>query len=119
MSENSRITEIGSEPGSYEDIEGQYIGFIKVRNDHLTEFSRYYDELSGGGEGLERSSVEMTHFIQHLINEGWRVQGVPIEGGLAEVDTLDDLETYRDIFVDNNGQDISNELSDFNLRSKL
>lgn len=119
MAENGQITDIGAEPDGYEDIEGQYIGLIKIRHDHLEEFGKYYDELSGGGEGLERSSVEMTHFIQHLIDEGWHVQGVPIEGGWAEVDTLGDLETYRDIFVDNNAQDISNELSEFNLRSKL
>lgn len=96
MDETDRITEIGSEPNGYEDIEAQYIGLITVRNDHLAEFEQYYDELSGGGDGLERSSVEMTHFLQHLIDEGWRVQGVPIERGWVEVDTLYDLEVYRE-----------------------
>ncbi len=100
MDENDRITEIGSEPNGYEDIEGQYVGLITVRRNYLPEFERYYDELSGGGDGLERSSVEMTHFLQHLIDEGWRVQGVPIERGWAEVDTLDDLEKYREHFID-------------------
>lgn len=98
-----RITEIGSTPGGYGDIEGQFIGLITVRNDYVEAFSEYYDKLSGGGNGLERSSVEMTHFIQHLVDEGWRVQGVPIDGGWVEVDTLEDLERYRNRF---NGHDL-------------
>ena len=100
MDDEGRITEIGSEPSGYEEIEGQYIGLISVRRDYVEAFGEYYDELSGGGEGLERSSVEMTHFIQHLVDEGWRVQGVPVEGGWVEVDTLEDLEQYRERFVE-------------------
>lgn len=42
----------------------------------------------------------MTHFLQHLIDEGWHVQGVPVEGGWVEVDTLADLEGYREEFVE-------------------
>lgn len=100
MDEDDRIVDIGSEPDDYDDIEGQFIGLLTFRNDYIETFSSYYDELSGGGEGLERSSVEMTHFLQHLIDEGVAVQAVTIDGGWVEVDTLDDLETYRDRLVD-------------------
>ena len=37
----------------------------------------------------------MTRFIQHLIDTGWQVAPVEIDGGWLEVDTLDDLEMYR------------------------
>lgn len=100
MDNTGRITEIGSKTDGYSDIEGQYIGLIKVRHDHLEKLVDNYDELSGGGEGLQRSSVEMTHFLQHLIDQGWEIQGVPIEGGWVEVDTLEDLNEYQERIVD-------------------
>lgn len=88
---DSQISEIGSEPDSYDAIEGQYIGLLKIRNDYLDQFERIYEELSDGGT----SSVEMTHFIQHLIDIGWTVQAIPIEGDWLEVDTIADIEWYQ------------------------
>lgn len=87
-----RIHEIGSEPETMADIEGQYIGLLKIRDDHIEEFTRVYRDLSNDGS----EAVEMTHFIQHLIDSGWEVQSVPIEGKWLEVDTIDDLELYQE-----------------------
>lgn len=92
VDKNDQIKEIGSRPGSYDDIEGQYIGLIKVRDDYIEKFEEIYQDLSDGGT----TSVEMTHFIQHLIDIGWSVQAVPIEGKWLEVDTIADLEWYQD-----------------------
>lgn len=97
LTDDNAIEEIGNPAESYSNIEGQYIGLIKVRSDYIEEFGTVYDELSGGGEGLERDSVEMTHFLQHLIDQGWDVKAVPIDGGWLEVDTVADLETYREL----------------------
>lgn len=92
VDENGQINKIGSKPESYEDIEGQYIGLLKVRDDHIEEFEKIYQDLSDGGN----TSVEMTHFIQHLIDIGWAVQAVPVRGKWLEVDTIADLEWYQD-----------------------
>jgi len=91
IDEDNQITEIGSTPDSYDDIVGQYIGLIKIRSDYVEQFKEVYEELSDGGT----TSVEMTHFIQHLIDMGWDVQAVPIEGNWLEVDTIADLEWYQ------------------------
>ena len=85
------IQEIGSEPTDMSDIEGQYIGLLKVRADYISEFTNVYRELSNDGS----EAVEMTHFIQYLIDTGWDVQSVPIEGDWLEVDTTEDLEFYQ------------------------
>ncbi len=90
---DGRIIEIGSEPQNYDQIEGQYIGLLKIRTDFISQFKKVYQELSDGGT----TSVEMTAFIQHLIDSGWRVQSVPIEGHWLEVDTITDLESYQNI----------------------
>ena len=86
--EDDRVVEIGAEPSGYEEIDGQYIGLIKVRRDYVDEFVDAYDSL-------DQSSIHMTRFIQHLIDTGWQVAPVEIDGGWLEVDTLEDLEVYR------------------------
>lgn len=89
---NGQITEIGATPDDYDEIEGQYIGLIKIRSDYIDEFEKIYEDLSDGGT----TSVEMTAFIQHLIEMGWSVQAVPIKGKWLEVDTIADLDFYKE-----------------------
>ena len=89
---------ISNEPNGFDEIDAQYIGLIKVRADHIPYFSELYYELSEPESGETHSGVEMTHFIQRLVDDGWTVRGVPIDGGWLEVDTTDDLETYRERF---------------------
>ena len=86
--EDDRVVEIGAEPSGYNEIDGQYIGLIKVRRDYVDEFVDAYDSL-------DQSSIHMTRFIQHLIDSGWEVAPVEIDGSWLEVDTLEDLEVYR------------------------
>jgi len=88
--ENNRVTEIGAEPDSYHDIDSQYIGLIKIRADYIDRFVDAY-------ESLDRDSIHMTWFLQHLINDGWHVEPVKIEGGWLEVDTIQDLDTYSQL----------------------
>lgn len=90
------IREIGKTPTGYDDIDGQYVGLLKVRADVLEDFVETYYDLSEPGEGDLRSSVEMTHFVQRLVDDGWDVRAVEVEGGWLEVDTTGDLELYRE-----------------------
>ncbi|QZA89098.1 phosphocholine cytidylyltransferase family protein [Salinarchaeum sp. IM2453] len=98
-----QIESIGAEPTDRSDIEGQYIGLIKIRSDRISAFTDVYEELSDGGS----TAVEMTHFLQHLIDHGWDIQAVPVSGGWIEVDTITDLEYYNE----NIGQSIISHLS--------
>jgi choline kinase len=87
---NSRIVQIGSKPSGYDDIEAQYIGLVRVRKDYVGRFESAYD-------ALDQESIQMTSFIQHLINEGWHIEPVAIDARWLEVDTLADLELYREL----------------------
>ncbi|WP_418281971.1 hypothetical protein [Halorubrum sp. DTA98] len=71
--EGDHVVEIGAEPSKYDEIDGQYIGLIKVRRDYVDEFVDAYDSL-------DQSSIHMTRFIQHLIDTGWQVEPVEIDG---------------------------------------
>ena len=100
LDEKGAIEEIGNEPNGFDEIDAQYIGLLKIRADHLSAFSDLYYELSDPESGETRSGVEMTHFIQRLVDDGWTVRGISIDGGWLEVDTTEDLETYRERFDD-------------------
>ncbi len=93
VDDNDTITEIGAKPDGYGDIEGQFIGLLKVRHDYIDQFTSTFRDLSDNGS----TAVEMTAFIQHLIDSGWTVRSVPIEGNWLEVDTIADLELYHDL----------------------
>jgi choline kinase len=86
--EDGRLTGIGAEPADYNEIDGQYVGLITVRSDYVDRFVDAY-------ENLDRESIHMTAFVQHLIDEGWEVAPVVVDGSWVEVDTLSDLDTYR------------------------
>jgi len=95
---DGRIHEIGGEPDSYDEIDAQYIGLIKVRNDHLDQFVAMYERLAEDTEGYV--SIDATAFLQRLIDDGWHLQAVPVDGGWVEVDTLEDLNRYRQLNAD-------------------
>lgn len=94
------IRELGLRPRSVEEIEGQYIGLVKVRGDRASDFVKEYDALSRGDQQTVQDieNMYMTAFIQHLIDVGWEVMPVKIRGGWLEVDSLQDLRVYEDLF---------------------
>jgi choline kinase len=89
------IQNIGDDPSSLDQIDGQYVGLLKIDADIVGQFSEKYRAVDADSDG--RRSVEMTHFLQDLIDDGWSVRAVPIEGGWLEVDTVSDLELYREL----------------------
>jgi choline kinase len=91
------IAEVGKKPTSYDEIEAQYTGLIKIRGDVLSDFCRFYDQLERGAtyDGQSFENMYMTSFLQLLIDDGWPVQGVQVEAGWLEVDTVSDLDMYE------------------------
>lgn len=95
IGEDGTIEEIGGDPNDFDEIEGQYIGLIKIRADCLGRFSDEHRSI-GGSDADTYTSIEMTHFLQRLIDKGWEVRSVPIERGWLEVDTTEELMEYRE-----------------------
>ena len=83
------IRELGLKPHSYSDIEGQYIGLVKVRGDVIESFCKAYDSLRA------EPNLYMTAFLQHLIDTGWQVRAVPVRHGWLELDSLSELHRYE------------------------
>ncbi len=91
------IVEIGGKPTSYDQIQGQYVGLIKVSRDMLEPLRRFYrglDRLATyGGRAFER--MFMTDFLQVVIDRLTPVRAVFVRGGWIEIDSVEDLAAYR------------------------
>ena len=94
INDEGNITELGGVPQCLEEIEGQYIGLIKVRSELFGLWSRAFCQLyqvSPGG--FER--MYMTDFLQHLIYEGTAPVAIPVSHGWLEVDQPSDVALYH------------------------
>ena len=90
---NDKIIELGKKPNSYEEIEGQYIGLIKISKNIINKVVNFYESLNRGNiyDGKDFNNMYMTSFIQMIIDNLNDVKPVFIDGGWVEVDCVDDL----------------------------
>ena len=91
--ENFNIIELGKKPTSYSEIKGQYMGLIKIRADLVKNIYEIWQNMDVNKmyEGQDYQNMYMTTFIQHLIDIGINVKGIPVKGGWAEIDTPEDI----------------------------
>ena len=94
---NDKIVELGKKPKGYDEIQGQYMGLIKVSKNFVKQFKRVWNELDRNAiyDGKNFDNMYMTSFIQHLINENWDVRAAFTDNGWLEVDSYDDLKLYE------------------------
>ncbi len=97
MDSEGYVLELGKKPESYEQIEGQYTGLIKIRADKLEQFGGFYQRLDRAAEfdGKNFDNMYMTSFLQLLINAGWKARAVGVDNGWLEVDSVEDLDQYE------------------------
>jgi len=94
LSPNGEITEIGKRPGSIDEIEGQYMGLLKLTSNGVRIFKKVFHDAIKQGETLGKpiEKAYMTDFLQHIIEHAYSVQSVPVAGDWVEIDTVSDLE---------------------------
>ena len=94
---NDYIYELGKKPKAYTEIEGQYIGLIKISKTFLPTVIEYYKSLDKTAiyDGKNFNNMFMTSFIQLLIDNIKKPKAIFIEGGWIEIDSLEDLEIYK------------------------
>lgn len=88
-----RILEIGRRPQSYEDIDGQYTGLLRITAEFATRFANAARELLA-----EDPNSFMTTFLQQLINDGVTILSAPVKNGWLEIDQPQDLMIDSDRF---------------------
>lgn len=95
--DSDRIVELGKKPKSYDDIQGQYIGLIKISGKDVKAFKKIWHEMDRNAfyDGKNFDNMYMTSFLQYLIDSGWDARAAFTKNGWLEVDTSDDLQLYE------------------------
>ena len=95
---DDKITELGKKPKTYDDIEGQYIGLIKISKSVINKVIKFYNSLERNKlyDGKDFDNMFMTSFIQIIIDDLMDVTPTYIEGGWIEIDSVEDLKVYND-----------------------
>jgi L-glutamine-phosphate cytidylyltransferase len=90
---NGQIVELGKKPKNYMDVEGQYIGLIKISKKIINEVIKFYENLDKNSiyNGQDFKKMYLTSFIQIAINNSFKIKPVFINGGWIEIDSPDDL----------------------------
>ena len=96
---NNNIIEIGQIPNDYNDIEGQYIGLIKIKKNIVEKVINFYENLDKDilYDNKNFENMYMTSFIQKIIDNLMNVKPLYINGGWIEIDSLDDLKNLENI----------------------
>jgi choline kinase len=100
MDANGFVKELGKKPDSYERIQGQYTGLIKLRTDKINNFISFYQKMDRNAhyDGKDFDNMYMTSFLQLLIDAGWQAKAAVVNSGWLEIDSVDDLEQYEGMF---------------------
>jgi len=91
---SGNIIELGKKASSYDDIEGQYIGMIKIRKDFVSKFILFYNSLDREKiyDGNNFDNMYMTSFLQQITDELTPLKPIYINNGWMEIDEPNDLE---------------------------
>ena len=94
--ENHKIIELGQKPNHYHEIQGQYIGLIKISKKMINKIIYFYENLNKKStyDGKDFDNMYMTSFIQLIINHLSNVYPTYINGGWVEIDSIQDLNTH-------------------------
>ena len=100
LDNSKNILEVGKKPKNLEEIEGQYMGLIKLSAEFAPRLVAAYRSLNPKAlyDGKNLSNMFMTSFLQSLIDSGLPVKAVTVSGGWLEIDTAKDLELYNQMY---------------------
>lgn len=99
LGDDNKLLELGKKPNSYDEIEGQYIGLIKISKSAISKVFDFYDNLDKNElyDGQSFNQMYMTSFIQRMCDNEFDVRAAPISGGWIEIDSVEDLEVYESL----------------------
>tara|TARA_Y100000741_G_scaffold242858_1_gene186137 strand:+ start:15 stop:785 length:771 start_codon:yes stop_codon:yes gene_type:complete len=97
---DGKIVEIGKKPKNYQEIEGQYMGIIKIRSSKQKKLIEFWDSMDKNilYDRKNIDNIFFTTFIQCLIDHSWEIHSIPVSNGWLEIDTNKDLDIYEKLF---------------------
>ena len=91
MNKNFYITEIGKKTKSYNNIQGQYIGLIKIKKEITKKVLKTWNDLSKSKNIKEVKNMYFTDFLRILIKKNFKLKAVIVKRGWLEFDQPSDL----------------------------
>lgn len=97
IDKNDNIIELGKKPKNYDEIQGQYIGLLKISKRILPKVKEFYNSLDKKAiyDTKTFDNMFMTSFIQLLIDNIIPAKAIYINGGWVEIDSNEDLAIYE------------------------
>lgn len=100
---DGRVREIGGKPRSVTDVQGQFMGLLKLSASAVA----WIQELVAAQEGA-RNKLDSTTLLMRLISSGKPLHGVPTTGGWCEVDDAADLAVAQALLAEGRLADPAN-----------
>ena len=97
IDDNGNIFELGKKPNSFDEIEGQYIGMIKLKKSFIETFKDYYKDLDKNElyDNNDFENMYMTSFLDLITKKLKPIKPIFIKNGWIEIDTPDDLKFHK------------------------
>ena len=88
----NQIVEIGNKPDSVDEVQGQYMGLLRITPESWKQIASILATLPKNA----RDQISMTSLLQNLIQyRNFQIIGVPYEGEWGEIDSHSDLEKFN------------------------
>ena len=93
LNNKGEIIELGKKVSHLDDIQGQYIGIVKIRKDFVRNFIDFYNKLDRYKlyDGNNFNNMYMTSFLQKITDDLVPLKPIFINNGWMEVDEPSDL----------------------------
>lgn len=99
LNPDKTLAEIGNKPKSVHEVQGQYMGLLRITPDGWGEVLR----IRAGLPFTECDRMHMTGTLQKVIEAGRiTIEAIPYEFSWGEVDSVEDLMTYQESGVPGN-----------------
>tara|TARA_B100000029_G_C17318623_1_gene867179 strand:- start:19 stop:804 length:786 start_codon:yes stop_codon:yes gene_type:complete len=89
------LTEIGKKAENYKTIQGQYIGIFKIKKFFFSKILECYKKKKYFLPKKKFDRLDITTFIQFLIESGYKIKVLNVYSGWLEFDTYRDWKLYK------------------------
>lgn len=94
--ESERISQIGKTNVSNSKANGEFLGMTKIARHKCSRWLKKLQELL-----LQNAKLQIVQFLQHLLDEGERIDYIEVRDPWCEVDDLATLEKARNLLKTN------------------
>lgn len=104
VDKENNIIELGKIPKCLEEIQGQFVGIIKIRKDYVKIVKKAWEKITtkNSNGNYDFRNMYMTDFLQYLIDDGIKIIPSYINSGCLEFDTFNDLKIYEKLLNEKN-----------------